>query len=107
MHTLARKLTWIPYVFYHCENKHGPLRTISATYLSINVRSRMPVDSIRNMLAVMDQNYHKDRNVATTLNDNPYHQGQVSRRTKIRVAYERRKVIEFSYIPGNILAMIS
>nr|XP_022303137.1 uncharacterized protein LOC111110813 [Crassostrea virginica]XP_022303138.1 uncharacterized protein LOC111110813 [Crassostrea virginica] len=32
----------------------------------------MPVDNIRNMLAIMDQNYHKDRHVATTLNDNPY-----------------------------------
>ena len=63
--------------------------------------------SIRNMLAVMDHNYHKERDVATTPDGNPYVQGQVSRRTKMWVAYERWKVKEFSNIPGNILAMIS
>ena len=59
------------------------------------------------MLAVMDHNYHKERDVATTPDGNPYVQGQVSRRTKMWVAYERWKVKEFSNIPGNILAMIS
>nr|XP_022333225.1 uncharacterized protein LOC111130442 [Crassostrea virginica] len=56
------------------------------------------------MLAVMDHNYHKERDVATTLDGNPYVQGQVSRRTKMWVAYERRKVKEFSYIPDLIAA---
>ena len=62
----------------------------------------MPVDSIRYMLAVMDQNYHKDRHVATTLNDNPY-----LSKDKNKGCLQKTKSNRIFIYSRNILAMIS
>ncbi|XP_078311905.1 uncharacterized protein LOC111114234 [Crassostrea virginica] len=55
--------------------------------------------NIRNMLAVIDHNHHKEREVAVGQDGAPYSQAQVSRRTKQWVAYERKRPKDFSYIP--------
>lgn len=55
---------------------------------------------IRNMLAVLDHNHHKDREAATTMDGIVSAQCQVSRRTKQWVAYERKKQKNFPYIAG-------
>eukprot|EP00105_Crassostrea_gigas_P035927 XP_019920075.1 PREDICTED: uncharacterized protein LOC105321369 [Crassostrea gigas] len=55
---------------------------------------------IRNVLAVLDHNHHKDREAATTMDGIVSAQCQVSRRTKQWVAYERKKEKNFPYIAG-------
>ena len=59
--------------------------------------------NIRNMLAVIDHNHHKEREVAVGQDGAPYSQAQVSRRTKQWVAYERKRPKDFSYIPGKYI----
>lgn len=54
------------------------------------------------MLAVLDHNYHKDREAVATMDGIVSAQRQVSRRTKQWVAYERKKQKSFPYIAGEI-----
>lgn len=57
---------------------------------------------IRNMLAVLDHNYHKDREAVTKMDGILSAQCQVSRRIKQWVAYERKKQKSVPYIAGEI-----
>ncbi|XP_062583552.1 uncharacterized protein LOC134245264 [Saccostrea cucullata] len=55
--------------------------------------------NIKNMLAVMDHNYHRHRDAATSQDGRTFTQAQISRRTKQWVSYERRNPKQYAYIP--------
>uniref|UniRef100_K1PJU1 Uncharacterized protein n=1 Tax=Magallana gigas TaxID=29159 RepID=K1PJU1_MAGGI len=59
--------------------------------------------TIRNMLAVMDPNNHPHRLPQVTESGLPYVYSQFSRKTKQWVAYEKKSIKEYSYIPGLII----
>ncbi|XP_052699369.1 uncharacterized protein LOC128176877 [Crassostrea angulata] len=59
--------------------------------------------TIRNMLAVMDHNNHLHRLPQVTESGLPYVYSHFSRKTKQWVAYEKKSIKEYSYIPGLII----
>ena len=62
---------------------------------------------MRNMLAVLDYNYHLHRETRLTDEGEPYIKSQVSRRTKEWVAYKSLKEKTYGYIPGESVIDIS
>ncbi|XP_061187746.1 uncharacterized protein LOC133195811 [Saccostrea echinata] len=59
--------------------------------------------SIRNMLAVMDHNNHLHRLPAVTESGLPHVYSHFSRKTKQWVAYEKKTIKEYTYIPKLIV----
>ena len=55
---------------------------------------------MRNQLAVLDNNFHSERDQQVNSEGLPIVQAQVSRRTKEWVAYRKLTAKKYEYIPG-------
>ena len=62
--------------------------------------------NMRNQLAVLDHNYHVNREVATNFKGEPIVLCQESRRTKEWVAYPKLSAKSYNYIPGESLYLV-